>query len=409
MHTGSNYGYFIVGASCVVQAAFLGGVFTFGVMFPELERDFGWSRAQISGASSLAFLLMGVLAVGMGRINDHFGPRLLLTVGGISFGLGYVLMGHITSLWQLYVFYGLMVGIGLSTHDVGTLSTVARWFPNERGVMSGIVKAGAGVGQLLVPLAASALVIGYGWRTACMIVGVGGLLLVVGAAQIMRRDPNPVANRANGPGQAEAAASSTIEAGVDVAVAVRTRQFWILCLAKFADLFCLLTVLVHIVPHCIDQGLEPNTAAKVLATIGGVSIVGRLALGKAYDSFGAKRLLAICFAILFGSLAILRFAETTELIFLFGALYGIAHGGFFTVVSPSVAEYFGTKNHGVIFGLIFCSGTLGGTIGPVVAGYLFDQTDSYNLPFTLLLGVSLFGLLLATQLRPMQAEPLTHA
>ena len=146
----------------VTQMMYLGLFFTFGVLFPEFEKEFGWSRAQISGASSTMFIVMGVLGIAMGRVNDQIGPRILLTASTVVFALGFILMSRMTALWHLYLFYGLLCGLGVAAHDVVVLSTVARWFTRGRGLMSGLVKTGAGIGQLIVPLVASFLVINYG-------------------------------------------------------------------------------------------------------------------------------------------------------------------------------------------------------------------------------------------------------
>ena len=171
------YGHYIVGASMVTQMMYLGLFFTFGVLFPEFENEFGWSRAQISGASSTMFLTMGILGVAMGRINDQIGPRVLLTLSTIIFALGFILMSSMNDIWQLYLFYGVFCGLGVAAHDVVVLSTVARWIKRGRGLVSGLVKTGAGIGQLVVPLFAAFLVIRYGWRDATMAVGIVALIL----------------------------------------------------------------------------------------------------------------------------------------------------------------------------------------------------------------------------------------
>ena len=152
------YGYRIVAASFIIQAVCIGPLFTYGVFFKQFQVELGWSRAIISGASSLAFFIMGAAGIIAGRLNDRIGPKKIMVVSGTSLGLGYLLMAYMQAPWQLYVLYGIMVGIGFSTHDVITLSTVARWFIKRRGMMSGIVKVGTGAGQLIVPLIAAALI-----------------------------------------------------------------------------------------------------------------------------------------------------------------------------------------------------------------------------------------------------------
>jgi MFS family permease len=305
--------------------------------------------------------------------------------------------------WQLYLFYGIMVGIGFSTHDVITLSTVARWFIKRRGMMTGIVKVGTGAGQLIVPLIAAALIAAYGWRHAYMIIGLTALVILVAAALLLHRDPRDKGQQPDGnhinPG--ESAAIQT-DGGIPFKGAVRSGTYWILCIAEFTIFFCLLTMVVHIVPHATDLGLPPATAAGVLSTIGGVSMVGRITMGTANDRIGGKRSLIICFVVLLSGLCWLQIADRAWMLFVFAAVYGFSHGGFFTVMSPTVAELFGTASHGLLFGLILFSGTIGGAVGPVLAGHMFDVTGSYQGVFWLLTGLAVSGLLLALWLRPPQ-------
>jgi len=140
------HGYRIVAACFVIQGVIIGAMFAYGVFFGELENEFGWSRATISGASSLAFVTMGVLAVVAGKLNDRIGPRVLISASAVLFGVGYAMLSSVQVPWQLFLFYGVLAGVGFSAHDVVTLSTVTRWFVRRRGAMSGIVKAGTGVG-----------------------------------------------------------------------------------------------------------------------------------------------------------------------------------------------------------------------------------------------------------------------
>ena len=398
------YGHYIVGASMVTQMMYLGLFFTFGVLFPEFEKEFGWSRAQISGASSTMFIVMGVLGIAMGRVNDQIGPRILLTVSTVVFALGFILMSRMTALWHLYLFYGLLCGLGVAAHDVVVLSTVTRWFARGRGLMSGLVKTGAGIGQLIVPLVASFLVINYGWREASLWVGIAALIVMVIAAQVVRRDPKSLGLRPWGEVRTEGSKNDvTQEAGLDLKQAIRTRQFWLISMAKLADWYCLFTVIVHIVPHGIDQGLEPATSAVVLSVIGGCSILGRLTLGAGFDYLGAKRSLLVAFALLFLSVVFLQLLSDPKWLFAFAFVYGIGHGGFFAIASPSVAEYFGTRSHGLIFGIVMFAGSIGGTIGPWLSGWLYDSTGTYYIAFLLVSGFSVFGFLTALGLRPMTA------
>jgi MFS family permease len=158
--------------------------------------------------------------------------------------------------------------------------------------------------------------------------------------------------------------------------------------------------MMHIVPHAMDIGISSIKAAGIISTIGGVSMVGRLVIGIAIDRIGNKKSMTICFLILIASLLWLQMASELWMLYLFAAVYGLAHGGFFTVISPIVAEFFGIGSHGVLFGVVGFSGTIGGAIGPFLAGHIFDITSSYQLVFFILTGVSVTGLILISLLRP---------
>ena len=164
----------------------------------------------------------------------------------------------------------------------------------------------------------------------------------------------------------------------------------------------MLTIIVHIVPHAMDLALPSATAAGVLATIAGVSMLGRIVMGTVNDRIGGKRSLIICFIVLLCGLIWLQVAREAWMLFLFAVIYGFAHGGFFTVVSPTVAELFGTSSHGVLFGTVLCTGNIGGAVGPLLAGHTFDVTGSYQIVFLVLTGVAGFGFVLITLSRPLR-------
>jgi len=392
-------GYYIVAASFLIQGVTIGGMFAYGLLFTEMITAFGWSRATISGAISMATLVMGVTGMLAGRLNDRLGPRGVLSVSAVFYGAGFMLMSTLSTPWQLYLFWGLLVGIGMSTHDVITLSTVARWFPRRRGLMSGIVKVGTGCGQLTIPILVAALIATYDWRIACQIFGAGAFVILMFAAQLMRREPDGASVGLNASGT-----TGTQTPGANVApdltyqIALRSPALWLLCASQFMVIGCLVTILVHIVPHAIDLGLSRATAAGLLATIGGISLLGRMAVGGTIDRIGGRRVLLACYCLLFASLIWLQFADAAWMLYVFVVAYGIAHGGFFTVMSPTVAELFGMRAHGALFGTVLFFGSLGGAIGPLAAGAAFDTLGSYRIAFGALCLLAAAGFVLVRRL-----------
>lgn len=154
------YGYVVVIAAFLIIMTVLGTFFSFGVFFNSLIDEFGWDRASTSAAFSWTFLITGMLGVLMGRLNDRFGPRLVVTIGGICYGVGFILLSRIGEIWQLYLIYGILLALGMSSSMIAVTTAPARWFVKRRGLMSGIVVAGSGVGSMLTPPIANWL-IGY--------------------------------------------------------------------------------------------------------------------------------------------------------------------------------------------------------------------------------------------------------
>jgi MFS family permease len=393
------YGYIIVLACFLIQGVGVGTYVAFGVFFKPLLAEFGWSRATISGASSLAFLLMGFLGILAGNLNDKFGPRIVMAVTGAFYGSGHFLLSQLNSVWQLYLFFGLVVGIGLSPIDVIPLTTTARWFVQRRGMMTGLVKVGTGAGQVIMPLLASVFIIHCGWRYAYIFIGIIVLVFVIGLGQLLRRDPDQMGQLPDGSRETATGQLDLSGGGLSLQEALHSGQFWMVCIISFLAGYCMLTIMVHIVAHATDIGIEQIKSAGVLSTIGGVSMVGRMSTGIAIDRIGNTKSMIICFILLIASFLWLLAAGEMWMLYLFAMLYGVAHGGFFTVLSPMVAELFGIGSHGVLFGIVAFSLTIGGAIGPVLAGHIFDIARSYHLVFLVLVGVGIAGLFLTLFLK----------
>ncbi|MFO7989639.1 MAG: MFS transporter [Desulfotignum sp.] len=385
-----SYGHIITAACFSIQAVGVGTYISFGVFFTPLMEAFDWSRAAIAGASSAAFFITGLFGMMVGRLNDRIGPRLLMSIAALFLGLGFALMSQVSTLLQLYLVFGLVFGIGLSAVDVIALSTIARWFSGNRGKMTGIVKVGTGAGQFIIPILASVLIAAFGYQTAFIILGFAAFALLMAIAQFLYRDPDIY-----DAGQAETAVpvapvcGAVIRpvqtAGVDYSLALQSPRLWLLCLSNLLLVFCLMSIMLHIVPYARDMGIPPHRAAGVLATIGAVSMAGRFAGGLLIDRTGSKRIMILSFILLLLALLWLTRADTLWELYAFATVYGIAHGGFFTAISPIVAELFGIRSHGGLFGIVVCFGTTGGALGPFVTGLMFDRFLNYTAAFSALI------------------------
>ena len=389
--------YLVVFGACVTQFTIVGLLFSVGLFFNVLEEELGWSRTLLSGSTSLAFLVMGVLAFFVGRLSDRYGPSVVLGTTGLLYGIGYGLISAVGEPWQLVALFGIFIGLGLSAHDVVTLSTIARWFEHRRGMMTGVVKVGTAAGQMVLPPLTALLMAGLGWRHAVLALGAAAAVLLLVAALSMKRPPD---NRSSGP-HAGAGAPEFAEVR-------RSRAFRTLCATQFLFFPSLVTVPLHVAVHGMDLGLTHTTAATLLTVIGGASIAGRLTVGASVDRIGGRNAYVLCFVPLLIGLLSLLVVETPWLLFPAVAVYGFAHGGFFTVVSPTVAELFGIRAHGAIFGGIVFFGTIGAAIGPILAGWVFDVTGSYAWAFAGLAVMGALGLVLAISLPPRRPAPLAR-
>ena len=399
-----SYAHLITAICFSIQALGVGTYIAFGVFFNPLMEEFGWSRAAIAGASSTAFLSMGIFGVVIGRLNDSFGPRRLMSAAALLLGLGCVLTARINTLWELYLYYGIVFGMGLSAIDVIALTTIARWFSQRRGFMTGIVKVGTGAGQFVVPLVAGGLILLYGWRWTIAVIGTVVALTLLLMAQFMRRDPDAAGPTLKTAPDGASAAALKRPPGTPLSHVFGTLPFWTLCLANLFLVSCLMVILLHIVPHARDLGIPPIRAAGVLSTIGAVSMLGRFASGLVIDHRGSKTVMNTCFVLLLCDLVWLQFVDRLWMIYAFGAVYGLAHGGFFTAISPLVAERFGIHHHGTLFGIVVFFGTAGGSAGPLLAGHLFDVSGSYRSTFLVLTALALIAWALLACLRPVKGR-----
>ncbi len=379
--------YWIVFGACLTQFTVIGLLFSYSLFFKVFEAEYGWSRALLSGCASLTFFMMGVLAIFVGRLSDRLGPRIVLATTGLLYGIGFALISVVTEPWHLFAIFGVFISLGMSTHDVVTLSTVARWFDRRRGMMTGVVKVGTALGQIVIPPAAAFLMASFGWRSAAVTTGIVAALLLLFAAWSMKGQAPviEVKTPVNGDG------SSFKEVA-------KTRIFWTLCAIQLLFLPSLVTVPLHIVVHGIDLGMSATVAATLLSVIGASSIAGRMVMGASADKIGGRRAYVLCLLPLLASLLALLTISTVWPLFVALAVYGFGHGGLFTIVAPAIAEYFGTRAHGAIFGAIVFFGTIGGAVGPFVTGYIFDTTGSYDPAFIGLAAMTVIALGFASSL-----------
>ncbi len=406
------YGYVIVIAISIIQIVMFGSRNTFGIFFKPLLTEFGWTRALISGAFSMSSVAQGFSGVLMGSLNDRIGPRAVMTISGLLIGAGFFLMSVVDSVWELYLFYTVMVGIGLGSMFVPQMSTVARWFSQKRNTMTGVVAAAGGIGGLILPPVINWLISEYGWRFAYIIIGALILVVTIIASQFLKRDPYKMGLMPYGETknkEPETRRPNSGLRGLSFKQTACTRQFWMILIMVFCFGYCLQTIIVHIVPHVTDLGISAAAAANILATMSVALTAGSFALGVVADKIGSRKAFTICFIFIIAIFFLIMPITQTWMFVLFCVLIAIGSGGAATLESTVLAELFGLKSHGIILGVTSLSYTFGAALGPFMAGYIFDISGSYQMAFIVSGILAVLGFFISTGLRPVKTRQITEA
>ncbi len=394
------YGYIVVIAASFIMVVSWAAYNSFGVFLKPLMAEFGWTSAMTSGAFSLSMIIYGVLGIVVGVLTDKFGPRVVITICGLLLGLGYLLMSQVSNPWQLYLFYGVIIGIGMSGVWVPQLSTVARWFISRRTLMTGIVIAGAGIGQLIGPPVITRLIYTYGWRLSFIVIGGVLLLTVVLIAQLLKRDPAQMGQRPYGENEGERQESESGTKDFYFKESVHTAQFWLASFLFLCHGYGAFAIIVHIVPHAIELGISATSAANILAFMGGAGIFGNYVLGGLADRIGNRQIFIIGCIVMSAALFWLVPAREIWMFFLFAVVFGFAFGGMGAAESPIIARLFGLSSHGLIYGVVHLGFTVGAAGGPFVTGYIFDITGGYQMAWLVCAAFAVVGIILAALLRP---------
>ncbi|MBN9510699.1 MAG: MFS transporter [Alphaproteobacteria bacterium] len=372
-------GWFVVAAAFAVTFVGFGSAYTFSAFVGALQADFAASRGSVSLVFSLAGFLYFGLGVISGPLADRWGSRRLAVTGMVLTGLGLAGASAARSLAEVYVAYGLGVGLGVGCSYVPAVGAVQRWFVRRRGFASGLAVSGIGVGTLVMPPLAAFLIANLGWRDAYLLLG--GLAVAVGGGMALLIENDPHARGLGPDGDPlQSAARTARPAGASVRDAVRSGQFVSLYLACLISSFGVFVPFVHLVPYALDHGVPHSSAVLLLGMIGVGSTAGRFFLGGLADRFGRRRSLLAMFAGM--ALALGVWAVATEVWWLaaFAFAFGVFYGGWVAVLPAVVMDCFGGRNVSGIIGILYTSVAFGTLIGPSAAGFAFDRSHSYTLP-----------------------------
>lgn len=359
----------------VVGAATVGGVvcfssliiYTFSIFLKPLSAEFGWGREEISRAFGLMAMTIAAVSPLIGRLLDRLEPHRVVAPCFLVLGLAFASLSQVTgSLWQFYGLYFVIGLVGNATTQMGFSRAISSWFVRHRGVALAAVMGGLGIGSMAMPVAAQALIDQYGWRAAYAVLGITVAAVGVPVTLLFARNRDEARRTLETPGQ-----------GWTTGEALRSRAFWLLVAMLLLTSVGVNSLLSHLSAILTDRGIAAQQAALVAAVLGGTNLVGRLGAGWLLDRYFGPLVSGGLLLLMMTGMLLLGTANGPEAAFAGAALIGLGLGGEADVTPYLVARYYGLRNFSSIYGLTWVFYAVGGALGPVVLGRVFDATGSY--------------------------------
>jgi OFA family oxalate/formate antiporter-like MFS transporter len=357
-------------------------LYAWSVFIKPLNAEFGWTRSEIALAFAICCLIFGLMTFPAGRLSDKYGPRMVVVIGSIILGIGFVLSGFITSKLQLYITYGVIAGFGGGCIYLPPIATAPKWWPDRKALATGFAVVGLGLGSFLMGPLATKIINNpdMGWRYVFWYCGVAmGIMGII--AGLPLRYP-PAGWKPAGWNPPAPAAGKKATRDFTHEESIRTPQFWMLYLSYFAGSFAGLMVIGHIAATGIDRGLTPMQAAGAVSALAFANAATRIITGIVVDKIGVKAVFVTWFALQTAAMLLLFPAASSQwALWLCAALIGWNYGGMFTLFPAACLAYFGPTAQGSNYGLLFTAWGFAGFAGPWVGGYLKDTTGTYYMPF----------------------------
>lgn len=393
------YGWYIVGACFLIMGVMAGSGATFPVFFKPLIDEFQWSRTALSGTVSIGFIVGGLVTPFWGAWTDRSGARLVVVVAVLFGGLSLLFRAWIGTLWHLYVLsaLGSLFFAGVSLIPLSTV--ISQWFRSKRGVAMGTILVGAGIGGLTAPPVANYIVESVGWRnTYLLLAGIMWVTVIPIAGLFLRRRPQDMGLLPDGEVVSLEQVHDTVEddnprpeepvtqdssGNLTLREAAGTFPFWMIAIAFLLPMMSGVGLFTHLVMIFDEMGIGSQRASLCLGLIGGLSIVGRFSFGFAADRFSVRKIYTTCYIIEATGVSMLLLTALigTQALYAYILIYGLATGGGLVLAPLMIGDCFGTRSLGAIFGVLALAAVVGGAIGPVLAGFVFDSTGSYYIAF----------------------------
>ena len=372
----SRRAWVVVWATFVCLAVIFGVSYSFAAFFENFAKEFAAQRADVSWIFGLCGLVYFVLGAGGGMLADRWGPRLVCMTGMVFIAIGLFLTSLAQSLATVYLSYGLLVGLGIAFVYTPSIASVQPWFNKRRGLASGIASSGIGAGTLILPVVVSYLLAEVNWRVALQMMSAGVLLIGLSAGFLLKRAPDLTGNTR---GQLP---------GLSLSAALKTPAFKWLYMGTLLGAPVMFVPFAHISAAARDAGLPDAQAVGLVGLIGIGSLVGRFAIGWLADRLGRVRTLMLMQCLMGLSYLVWAGAQDRWMFALFALWFGLSYGSIVSLLPAICMDLFGGRAVSAIIGTLYTGAALGSLLGPVLAGHVFDMTQSYTLVIWITLGIS---------------------
>lgn len=366
----------MVWATFVCLAVIFGVSYSFAAFFENFAKEFAAQRADVSWIFGLCGLVYFVLGAGGGMLADRWGPRLVCMTGMVFIAMGLFLTSLAQSLTTVYLSYGLLVGLGIAFVYTPSIASVQPWFNKRRGLASGIASSGVGAGTLILPVVVSYLLTEINWREALQMMSLGVLLIGLTAGFLLKRAPNLSGNTS---GQLP---------GLTLSAALKTPSFRWLYMGTLLGAPVMFVPFAHISAAARDAGVPDAQAVGLVGLIGIGSLVGRFAIGWLADRMGRIKTLMLMQGLMGLSYLVWAGAQDPWVFAVFALWFGLSYGSIVSLLPAICMDLFGGRAVSAIIGTLYTGAALGNLLGPVLAGQVFDMTQSYALVIWITLGIS---------------------
>ncbi|HET7205004.1 MAG TPA: OFA family MFS transporter [Terriglobales bacterium] len=369
-----------IAVAAVVMQICLGAVYGWSVFKIPLMRIEHWSETQVQLNFTLAIFFLGVGTIIGGVWQDRKGPRLVSTVAGVIYGAGYLFAALFTrghNLNGLYFAYGVLTGIGMGMGYICPVATLVKWFPERRGLMTGVAVCGYGAGALVMGPIAARLIVVHGVPYTFAGLGIVYLILVVAAAQFYANPPLGWKPAGWEPRSAVAKAATTYNYTVREALA--TWQFWLLWLMLFINVSAGIMVISQASPMAQQMvGMTALAAANMVGLISIFNGLGRVLWAWVSDSLGRARVYFLLYAIQIVIFFALPKIHNLTLFSIAFAIIGLCYGGGFGTMPSFTADFFGAKFMGGIYGIILLAWGAAAIPSPIMIARLHQATGRFD-------------------------------